>query len=278
MTRAAERMGISVPSVSAQIRALEKECGAPLFKRLTRSLELTREGTTLFNAIHQFFAETSTALKQISQRQDFLTTMELGLQKGWHEFYVQEVLANLAGESLPQIELRSSPQEGAYRDFLRTAVIAPSDRVEKGKDQIRTLLYAEEYYFCGAKKFLKKHPSRTKSLALEMPFLLWGEEWAYGVRALEGLFSDGVRGLQVLRSDFPQFLLQMLHSQPCLSLLPLSVLKQQPQLERLTWGKPLRREIILLAARGSLQQSHAGALKEAISRQLKQVTLPLKDH
>ncbi|MCO1653639.1 LysR family transcriptional regulator [Pseudonocardia humida] len=43
-TRAADRVRISQPGVSAQIRRLERELGAPLFDRSTRTATLTRAG------------------------------------------------------------------------------------------------------------------------------------------------------------------------------------------------------------------------------------------
>jgi DNA-binding transcriptional LysR family regulator len=47
--RAAERLGIRQPPLSLQIRQLERELGTPLFRRLTRGVELTETGALLLD-------------------------------------------------------------------------------------------------------------------------------------------------------------------------------------------------------------------------------------
>src|ERR1700746_1861301 len=55
-TRAAERLGIKQPPLSLQIRQLEQELGTPLFRRLTRGVELTAPGTLLLDERAKFWS------------------------------------------------------------------------------------------------------------------------------------------------------------------------------------------------------------------------------
>jgi len=66
-TRAAERLGIKQPPLSAQIRQLEKQISAPLFRRLARRIELTGAGQLLLEearAILEQFDRTITDVKR----------------------------------------------------------------------------------------------------------------------------------------------------------------------------------------------------------------------
>ena len=52
-TRAAQRLSISQPPLSNQIRNLEEELGTPLFIRGGRSLQLTEAGKLLYRRASQ---------------------------------------------------------------------------------------------------------------------------------------------------------------------------------------------------------------------------------
>ena len=52
-TRAAQRLSMSQPPLSNQIRALEEELGTPLFVRGGRSLQLTEAGKLLYRRAAQ---------------------------------------------------------------------------------------------------------------------------------------------------------------------------------------------------------------------------------
>jgi DNA-binding transcriptional LysR family regulator len=56
LTRAADRLHISQPALSAQIKALEDELGVPLFERLPGGMELTPAGRKLLPEAHKVVA------------------------------------------------------------------------------------------------------------------------------------------------------------------------------------------------------------------------------
>jgi len=69
-TRAAEQLGIAQPSLSQQIRALEKRIGNPLFERLGRSIRLTPHGEALLQPaadILQQVAEASSTMASLNK-------------------------------------------------------------------------------------------------------------------------------------------------------------------------------------------------------------------
>ncbi len=60
--RAAQRLGMSQPPLSMAIRQFEEELGAQLFKRTTRSVELTPAGQSLVDFFMTHFDQAFTTL------------------------------------------------------------------------------------------------------------------------------------------------------------------------------------------------------------------------
>jgi DNA-binding transcriptional LysR family regulator len=67
-TRAAERLGIKQPPLSLQIRQLEKEMGTPLFRRLTRRVELTGSGKLLLEEARHILARVEQTKTDVRRR------------------------------------------------------------------------------------------------------------------------------------------------------------------------------------------------------------------
>ncbi|MFE7773777.1 LysR family transcriptional regulator [Streptomyces sp. NPDC057445] len=66
-TRAAEQVHVSQPSLSQQIRALEKELGAELFSRARGNIALTDAGEALLPLARRILADTDTARHEVQE-------------------------------------------------------------------------------------------------------------------------------------------------------------------------------------------------------------------
>ena len=66
-THAAERMRVAQPSLSQQVRALERDVGAPLFHRIRGNVTLTEAGETLLPIARRILAETETAYRAVRE-------------------------------------------------------------------------------------------------------------------------------------------------------------------------------------------------------------------
>ena len=66
-TRAAERLMVSQPALSKQIRQLESMLGAPLFERDHRHVSLTPAGSALLSTARQLVGDWDTAVEHLEQ-------------------------------------------------------------------------------------------------------------------------------------------------------------------------------------------------------------------
>ncbi|MDD4731918.1 MAG: LysR family transcriptional regulator [Desulfovibrio sp.] len=105
LSRAAERLYVSQPSVSAHIKALEEELGLALFRRSSKGMRLTPEGDVLLeHAREALDAVERIGIKAGSLRQDVRGKIRLGLNTD-SAFLRVSRLAALMGERHPQVEL-----------------------------------------------------------------------------------------------------------------------------------------------------------------------------
>lgn len=64
-TKAAKALGISQPPLSQQIKRLEEEVGTPLFRRLTRGVELTEAGEAFYEDACKILTMSDAALEKV---------------------------------------------------------------------------------------------------------------------------------------------------------------------------------------------------------------------
>ncbi|MFJ6213381.1 LysR family transcriptional regulator [Streptomyces sp. NPDC092296] len=98
-TRAAQRLMVSQSGLSASIRSLERELGAPLFMRTTRSVELTGAGRALLVDAVRALASVRAAREAVAAVQGLLRgTLSVGIEQCVAGVDVAALLARFRSE------------------------------------------------------------------------------------------------------------------------------------------------------------------------------------
>lgn len=105
-TRAAEKLGISQPTLSQQIKVLEGELGLPLFDRIGKRVALTEAGTLLKDyAVQMIRNEQSTKAAMDELRSDNRGTIRLGLLPSDLDYQLTPLLVKFHND-YPKIRLQ----------------------------------------------------------------------------------------------------------------------------------------------------------------------------
>ncbi|HVF65515.1 MAG TPA: LysR family transcriptional regulator [Casimicrobiaceae bacterium] len=116
LTRAAERLHVSQPALSAQIRALEDQLGVTLFDRGSAGMSLTRAGQRLLPAVREIVAKAS-ALRGLAQslQGEVVGRLKVGTLADPEVLRLGEVLAHAREQhSLLAIELHHEVSGAAF--------------------------------------------------------------------------------------------------------------------------------------------------------------------
>lgn len=105
INRAAERLMISQPAVSRQVKSLEAALGVPLLERLPRGVRLTEAGRILADYARRLFAIEAQACGLFADLRSLKTgTLRIGGSMSLGNYFLPEVIAAFHREH-PQIEI-----------------------------------------------------------------------------------------------------------------------------------------------------------------------------
>jgi len=123
-TAAATELGMTQPAVSHHIAMLEAELGTALFRRLRRGVELTADGSHLFEAVHDGFALIDRTAAEIGRRRE-RGTLTVATDFGFAAWWLMPRLGVLRAR-MPGVDVRilTSQQAGDVRhDAADIAII-----------------------------------------------------------------------------------------------------------------------------------------------------------
>jgi DNA-binding transcriptional LysR family regulator len=180
-TRAARRMHVAQSGLSASIRALEVELGAPLFVRSTRQVELTQAGRALLVEARRVLGTIDAARDAVAAVQGLLRgTLAVGSIQCLHAVHLPAVLARFH-ELHPGVELRlRQAGSGELVDLVRAGRLDLAF-VTSGRaaDDLRTSTLSTEplVLACAPElPFAERESVRLAELAGQ-PFVDFNPDW-----------------------------------------------------------------------------------------------------
>ncbi|WP_051789981.1 LysR family transcriptional regulator [Streptomyces sp. NRRL S-1022] len=120
VTEAARRLRIAQPSLSQQIRLLERRIGTPLFRRLPQGMELTEGGQVLLDGVNRALGELSSS---VAAARAAVPVVTVGVRRGVAQPVLARVERILAGGGRLKLSYRQVDSE-AQGDLLRAGGLA----------------------------------------------------------------------------------------------------------------------------------------------------------
>jgi DNA-binding transcriptional LysR family regulator len=145
ITLAAEKLYITQPAVSMQIKALENQFEVTLFLRTRKKLELTEPGKRLYQIAKKIFGLVAQAERLLNQSHEFAThVLRIGSTKTLVRYILAPFISKFQ-ESFPRIRIQID--EGSSEEMARSVVADHNDLAIVGRvpydDKLEVIPYAQ---------------------------------------------------------------------------------------------------------------------------------------
>jgi DNA-binding transcriptional LysR family regulator len=274
-TRAAARVHVAQPSLSKQIRALEREIGAPLFSRARGNIALTPAGETLLPLARRILADVESARLQLQELTGLARgRLRLGATPSLSTVLLPDVLRRFRG-AYPGIELRV--EENGSRDLVRLLAHGELDLaliilpLHTGDPALVTRPILREPLVVAAPK---DEPSiRARSLLVRdldrYPLVMFREGYDLRDVTLTACRRARIEPRFAVEGGEMDAVLRFVEAGLGVAVVPTMVLEGRPRLRRIPFAPPgLTREIALAHRRDIEPPASARALHSTLSQHL----------
>jgi DNA-binding transcriptional LysR family regulator len=230
MKEAAEVTGVSIPTVSEQIKRLETLLETPLFHRRPRRIELTVEGETLYKHARQMFESGLRFLDVVSPTVIGGYPVRIGVQETFSAGPAMEFLQKYFDAYSPFGTVHTFRETMADRlldkvyngelDWAVSLQQPNSPRLEYGK------VGSAEIVFCASADMLEQYKNRTELFtALPLARCRWDDQ-------LNKLVADHLQAAdifveEIIESDHWDFCLKLAEQGKCITAVAKSFSGQQ---------------------------------------------------
>ncbi|AXB42159.1 LysR family transcriptional regulator [Amycolatopsis albispora] len=277
-TQAAERMRVAQPSLSQQVKALERDVGATLFHRIRGNVTLTEAGETLLPIARRILAETEAAYRAVRELDELgRGRVRFGATPSLCTGVLPRLLATFRGK-YPGIELVL--QEGGSRDLqaalsegtLDLAMIVDS-RVHDDPRLSTVPLFVEELVVISPKEAPAPVPgARMKIRDLRgHPLVMFRRGYDLREATMEACRAEGFEPDFAIEGGEMDAVLEFVRAGIGLAVVPGTVVGDRFRITR--FGPPGLTRTVRLAYRRDVEPSRAvRALRDAVPRLLYQAT------
>jgi len=131
ITRAADRLFITQPAVSLQIKALETQCGVLLFHRTKKTLQLTESGKRLYQVAIKIFSLVGEAERILSEESKFISDpLRIGSTKTLVRHFLAAYISRFR-KAFPKIQIQVD--EGSSEEMLKSLLDNRNDLAIVGR-------------------------------------------------------------------------------------------------------------------------------------------------
>ncbi|KRE36277.1 LysR family transcriptional regulator [Paenibacillus sp. Soil724D2] len=147
-TRAAERLGITQPTLSYQIKLLEDEMGTPLFSRIGKKIAITEAGSILHNHCSTIFGALTGAREEIFELQHIERgTLSIGALIGEINELVSSLLVDFH-KKYPKIQIKLNGLVDVVEPLILNELDFAVTILPVEDERLRIVpLYVEDFYF-----------------------------------------------------------------------------------------------------------------------------------
>ncbi|HBT71610.1 MAG TPA: LysR family transcriptional regulator [Lysinibacillus sp.] len=145
-TKAAEKLGISQPTLSQQIRVLEDELGMPLFDRIGKKIVVTEAGSLLFSYATEMLTTLQNVKDAINDLQELQRgQISVGIMPSDLDYRITQLVIDFH-QKFPKVKLRILASIDIMRQVLENEVdIGIGTNVEPDDRLVIIPLRREEY-------------------------------------------------------------------------------------------------------------------------------------
>lgn len=223
-TRAGEKLGYSQPTVSFQIKQLERELGVQLFERVGHTISLTEEGRDALEYAQHICRMAEEMAQGTNRRQEVSGVIRLAMADSLCTPLVAQGFARFRAE-YPRVSLHvTTAGSGAMFRLLDHNEVDMICTLDNHVYDTNYIIAGEEkigsHFVCSAAHPLAKRENVAVAELLEEPFLLTEKGMSYRRMLDEGLARDSMEIHPVLELGNADLICRMVEEGMGLSFLP----------------------------------------------------------